>query len=279
MQKKVGLTLLTLMAALTALSYVVLKTIIVPAFDNLEVKAAKTNLIRAQRSIEAELDNLAAVTADWSKWDDTYYFAKGENPAFEVINLDTATMLNLRVDVMLFYDIDNNMRWGRLLSGGDPDDINKLGMFGVDTRSAYMLLHHDSLTSRLAGLVHSGLGPMLICSLPILTSSEEGPIAGTIIMGRLLNENLTAELRARTEVNFSLTPVIDNNFALTPTAQQLVDGKAHEDIYETTDTEILSYALLDDLFGDPLIVLQADMPNIIIRDIVTKGLCNFDQRI
>jgi diguanylate cyclase (GGDEF)-like protein len=260
MRQKVSLALLTFMTALAALSYVVLNTIVAPAFDDLEVRAAETNLIRAQRSIEAELDNLAAVTSDWSSWDDTYYFTRGENPAFEVTNLDTATMLNLRLDVMIFYDIENNIRWGRLLTDGNPDDIDKLGLFGIDMQSADMLLDHRSVTSRLAGLVHSDLGPMLICSLPIITSSEQGPIAGTMIMGRLLDEDLIAELRARTEVDFSLYPVTNNNVALKPAAQKLVGGKAGGDIHEATDTEILSYTLLGDLFGDPLVILQAVLP-------------------
>jgi diguanylate cyclase (GGDEF)-like protein len=260
MQRKVGLTLFMLMTALVALSYVVLDTIIVPAFDNLEINAAETNLVRAKRSINAELDNLAAVTADWSSWDDTYYFAKGENPAFAAINLDTSTMLNLRLDLMLFYDVEKNIRWGRLLSDGEPDEISKLGIFGIDTRGADKLLNHKSLTSRFVGLVHSDLGPMLISSLPILRSSEEGPIGGTMIMGRLLNENLLAELRARTEVDFSVHLATQNNAALISTAQRLIDGKAPGNIHETGATEISSFTLLHDLFDDPLIVLQANMP-------------------
>ena len=260
LQQKVSLALLGLMAGLAALSYFVLDTTIVPAFDNLEIAAAETNLIRAQRSIEAELANVAGVTSDWAYWDDTYDFVKGQNPDFEGSNLTTATMLNLHLDLIVFYGIENDMRWGRLLSDGEPDDINKLGIFGVGTRSADKLLDHESLTSRLAVLVRSDLGPMLISSIPILTSSEEGPIAGTMIIGRFLNENLTAELRARTEVDFSLHPITDNNLALPLKAQQVVDEKVSGDMHETTDSKISSYTLLRDLLDEPLLVLQADMP-------------------
>ena len=260
LQQKVSLALLGLMAGLAALSYFVLDTTIVPAFDNLEIAAAETNLIRAKRSIEAELANLAAVNGDWAYWDDTYSFVKGENPGFEGTNLDTPTMLNLHLDLLLFYGIESNLHWGRLLSDGKPDDISKLGVFGVDTRSAGKLLDHESITSQHAVLVRSDLGPMLISSIPILTTGEEGPIAGTMMMGRFLNENLTAELRARTEVDFSLHPIIDNTVALSPKALQLIDGTARGDMHETTDSKISSYTLLHDLFGDPLIVLQADMP-------------------
>ena len=268
LQQKVSLALLALMVALAVLSYFVLDTTILPAFDNLEISAAETNLIRARRSIEAELTNVAAVTSDWAYWNDTYGFVKGENPGFEATNLTTATMLNLYLDLILFYGIENDMRWGRLLSDGEPDDINKLGIFGAGTRSADKLLDHESITSRLAVLVRSDLGPMLISSIPILTSSEEGPIAGTMIMGRFLDENLTAELRARTEVDFRLHPIADNNLALPLKALQLVDGNDRGDIHETTDTEISSYTLLHDLLGEPLIVLQADMP----RQISALGL-------
>ena len=260
LQQKVSLALLALMVALAALSYVVLDATIVPAFDNLEISAAETNLIRARRSIEAELANVAAVTSDWAYSDDAYDFVKGENPGFEGSNLTTATMRNLHLDLIVFYGMEDEMRWSRLLSDGEPDDINKLGIFGVDSRSVDKLLDHDSLTSRLAVLVRSDLGPMLISSIPILTSNEEGPIAGTMIMGRFLNESLTADLRARTEVDFTLHPITDNTASLPPKALQLVDGEPRGDIHETTDTEISSYTLLHDLLADPLIVLQANMP-------------------
>jgi sensor domain CHASE-containing protein len=260
LQRKVSLALVMLLATLAVLSSVVLNTVVSPAFTDLELLAAETNLVRARRSIEAELANLSALNYDWSSWDAGYAYAKGENPDFEASNLDTATMLNLRLDLMLYYDADGTMLWGRLLSGDQPDDINKLGLFGVDPQRTDRLLQHDSLTSKVSGLQSSDLGPMLISSIPLLTSIDEGPIAGSMIMGRFLNENLTSRLRAQTEVDFSLHPVSGGNDLLSSEVLMLVAGKNRGKVHKTTDAEISSYIVLRDLAGTPLVVLQANTP-------------------
>ena len=40
-----------------------------PAFDELELSAAKSDLKRAEMALRTDLDNLEATTADWAPWD------------------------------------------------------------------------------------------------------------------------------------------------------------------------------------------------------------------
>ena len=50
-----SLTLLLVIAAFSMLSYAILTGVIVPAFDDLDLSAAKTNLIRAERAIQNDM--------------------------------------------------------------------------------------------------------------------------------------------------------------------------------------------------------------------------------
>ena len=115
LQKKVSSSLLAVMVAFGLLSYLILNAVISPAFDNLENNAAQTDLIRAQRAIQADLEQLKSSTGDWAPWDDAYAYARGENPAFISINADIPTLINLDLNLLLFYDVEGKPLWGQLV--------------------------------------------------------------------------------------------------------------------------------------------------------------------
>ncbi len=58
LQRKVSLTLLLTITAFALISYAILSGVITPAFEDLELSAAKTDLVRAERSIDTDLENL-----------------------------------------------------------------------------------------------------------------------------------------------------------------------------------------------------------------------------
>ena len=76
------------LAAFSILSYAILSNVIAPAFDELDYSTAETNLVRAERAIRNDIENLDAVTADWGPWDDIHDYARGVNPGFQKSNLD-----------------------------------------------------------------------------------------------------------------------------------------------------------------------------------------------
>ena len=88
LQEKVSITLLAVMGALALLSFIVLKEVVAPAFDELELKEAQTNLNRAEKAIANDLENLSAIAGDWGLWDDAYDYVTDVYPAFQDSNLD-----------------------------------------------------------------------------------------------------------------------------------------------------------------------------------------------
>ncbi|MDH3266063.1 MAG: hypothetical protein OEM25_03765, partial [Gammaproteobacteria bacterium] len=92
LQRKVSLTLVLVFAAFSVLSYSILSMIIAPAFDELDLSTAQTDLVRAQRAIQTDIDNLASITADWAPWDDIHDYVRGLNPVFPKSNLDGPTL-------------------------------------------------------------------------------------------------------------------------------------------------------------------------------------------
>ena len=60
LQSKVSVTLLFAIAAFIGLSYLILRILIAPAFDDLEMQAAHSDLVRAEQAIQTDIDNLEA---------------------------------------------------------------------------------------------------------------------------------------------------------------------------------------------------------------------------
>lgn len=260
LQKKVSASLLGVMLAFGLLSYLILNAVITPAFDDLENNAAQTDLIRAQRAIHADLDQLQSSTGDWAPWDDAHAYVRGENPAFISINADIPTLINLDLNLMLFYDVEDEPLWGQFVQDGKGADLAGLGVFEQGSRETERLVSHSHIDSVISGLIQTKLGPMLICSMPILKTGEVGPIAGTLVMARFLDDFRVRRLSEQTEVDFSIHNVADAGIDITRPLAALTHDDSNNFYHETTDSAILSYGLLRDVFGEPSIVLEAKTP-------------------
>ncbi|MGH8223647.1 MAG: CHASE4 domain-containing protein, partial [Woeseiaceae bacterium] len=262
LQKKVSMTLLTVMAALVLLTYVILTSVVSPAFDQLELNEADRNLIRAERAIESDLANLDAIVGDWAPWDDAYRFALGEYPEFTKSNLDRPTLMNLNLDLLVIYDAAGRRLWGELLYQDAAHDPSRLGVFESDDSRSTRLVRHAEPDSRTVGLLRTAFGPMLISSQPIITSLRQGPIAGTMIMAQFLDEERLELLRERTEVemNWRLLEPLNPGLA---DPLQAPNGRDNGSVQHLSSaTSITSYGLLDDLYGEPLLELQVSTPRV-----------------
>ncbi len=267
LQKKMSATLFAVMAAFGLLSYLILNAVITPAFDNLENDAAEKDLVRAQRAIQADLDKLRSNTGDWAPWDDAHAYVRGENPVFISINVDIPTLINLDVNLVLFYDLGGKLLWGQLVRDGEGADLASLGVFGEGSPLTERLIAHSTIESVTTGLLPTNLGPLMICSMPILKTGEVGPIAGTLVMARFLDDARVSRLSEQTEVDFAAYLIADARVNTAKPLEALAGGDDNRVYQQTTDTEILSYSLLSDVFADPFIILQARTP----KDISALG--------
>lgn len=244
LQRKVSLTLLLLIAVFVFISYSILRAIIAPAFDELEMAAAKSDLHRARAALSTDIDNLEAITADWAPWDDIYFYVSGQNPSFQKSNLDRPTLTNLNLDLMAIYATNNRFVWGQVLVDGEEVAIDTLEILDPRHPASIGLTEHGSDRARTVGFVRTKLGLMIISSRPILRSDDSGPVAGALVMGQLLDGQHLARLRERTEVAIDWTPW---------TTDRAVSADTE---YDITDDAILGSQRLNDIHGEPVLLLE-----------------------
>ena len=257
LQRKVTVTLLLVFAAFSVLSYAILTGVITPAFHDLDLSAAETNLVRADRAIQSDIANLNAVTADWARWDDMHDYASGINPGFKKSNLDRPTLTNLGLDMLAVYSLDRRLLWSQLLVDGRERPLAALGILDPGNRASTSLTGHEHEDHVTVGLLQTDLGPMLICSMPILRSDDGGPIAGAVVMGQFLDAARMARLRRRTEVDFRWYPVEEFTSETGVAAREIT---ASDIQVMTSDSSISTFKMITDIFAEPLFVLQAETP-------------------
>ena len=260
LQHKVSLTLLVVMTVLSLLSYGILNAVIAPAFDELELNAAQTNMIRVDRAIDAEIAGLSRIVLDWSPWDDTYLFVQGQMPAYEKSNLADTTMPDIALDLMLFYNRSGNLHWGRLIVKEEVRDLSSSGVFESGHPTEAQLKRHRESGDEIRGLLQTAYGPMLISSQPILRSDKSGPIAGTLVMGRFLNAQMLVQLRQRTEVDFGWQVIRDGSTAHQSEIEALLKSPSDTISHGTTAESVRTYYLRSDLNDQPMMLLHASTP-------------------
>jgi two-component system NtrC family sensor kinase len=248
LQSKVSLTLVLLITAFVITSYTILRSVIAPAFDELELAAARSDLHRAEAALRTDMENLDAVTADWAPWDDIYSYVSGQNSGFQKSNLNRPTLDNLGLDLLVIYGTKSHFVWGQLLVNDQEVAIDTLDILNPDRSESDGLTMHDADLDHTVGFVQSRHGPMIISSRPILRSDDSGPIAGAVVMGQFLDESRLTRLRERTEVDMA--------WGLT----DAITASETDEIFETTTSELAGRKTLADIHGDPFLVLRTQTP-------------------
>ena len=247
------MTLVILISAFMAVSYTVLQLVIAPAFDDLDIAAARSDLHRAESALRNDIENLEAITADWGPWDDMYAYTTGQYPGFESSNLNRPTLANLGLDLLVVYAAEGRFLWGHYRADQKSVSMNTLNALIPNDTDIAALAVRDENSYRTAGYVRTIHGPMIISSRAILRSDETGPIEGAVVMGQFLNEAHLAKHRERTDVDIVLQPA-DASTAPIETIE--------------LQAEVVSARKpLPDIAGRPFLVLQTNTP----REISSLG--------
>ena len=268
----VGLTVLVLMAVMITSTYFV----VTERFARLEAREVETQVRRVQNELKATLTNLEATAADWAPWDDTYEFIQGANPTYEQNNLVDSTFANLRLNFMLFFD-----KQGRLVYAGfpetDPDRIKLDKEALIDTvrrQSRPSLLLHLHEKSRISGILMVGPSPVMVSSLPIVTSNYKGPIRGTLVLGRILDADEIKRIGNVTQSNLAIREPTSTALRL-PAATVLRTLEETRGVFTAplSVQVIAGYSLVRDLSGHPALILEITRD----RDIYRYGLATWRQ--
>lgn len=258
----VGITI----AGLTSILYATSSSILLGSLVKAEEQEA-TQVVKGVLSLLGQTsDDFNSRFADWSAWDDTYAFIQNRNKEFIASNLVPEGLANVRVNIAVFVNTSGKIVYGTGL------DTKKLQLTPVpEALKQHIslndpLLQHPNAESSLAGIMLLPSGPVLITSRPIVTTKGTGPIRGTLVFGRNLDAAGIAKLSKITRL-----PVIVHsmNEPQLPDEFQKVRAQLSANkpilVRALSEDAIAGYALLNDIYDQPALILRVDLPREIYR--------------
>ena len=263
---------ITLTTGLILTSYRLVTT----RFHALETAEARTNVERVNNELDNALHGIATTVGDWAPWDDTYQFAADLNPDYIDNNLSLDSFKVLRLNFILIFDARDELIFRQFydLHGDrkvapDPAVINAIA-------SQRQLFRHVSEKSRISGLVMTPSSPVLLASAPIVTSKFTGPVRGTLIFGGYLDPQKVARIGEQTRLLLQMQPCSgEQEVSRVFPASQPGGGAANQRfaVQATDDQTLRVQALINDIAGQPALVLTITQP----RPIYRQGLAMWQE--
>ncbi|HEY0704046.1 MAG TPA: CHASE4 domain-containing protein [Candidatus Acidoferrales bacterium] len=273
LRRKTLLIIAIAMVGLVGGMYVLSRALLMRSFTKLEADVARENIERASSALTNEINTLDRTTSEYGSWDQTNAFVHGQNETYSKSEFPATTFAQLKINFVAIADVDGNLRFAK---GFNPD-------LGGDTflpvglrqhlKPGSLLLTHASADSRVSGILLLPDGPVLVDSRPILLSNGTGPVSGSVVMGRLLDEAELARIGAMTHVAL-VAQRIDQPSA--PIAFQNLNREISAEnpvaVQPLSDESVAAYQRLDDIYGKPALIMQVVLPRTIYQQGRTSQL-------
>lgn len=242
-------------------SYGALSLIVTPIFSDFERETSESALARVGQALDEDLRSLGTFNKEYAFWDHTFDYAQGRRPEYVDENLDDTYWPSVDIDMLLIFDAQGRSLYTSL---SHPDAGSSL-ILEENIQPALTPVHplvtHSTPSHFIKGFLQTRIGLMQIVSYPILPTNREGPVAGAIVTGQFLDDQRVAELAQRATADVSLYAATEEDAS--PRAAVVIQAHLNPDEmlqFETTDTSVLGYRPLRDVFGAPAAVLEVVTP-------------------
>lgn len=257
-QSRIALSSIVLVAVFLVLIIAGFHFLVLEGLSDIEQEEAEQAAALFSNALDAESEALFAVTYDWAAWDDTYQFVGDANQAYIASNLVNETFTGSRLNLMIFYGENGSVVYagGYDYAGDTPLEITAETIAAIQQYAFSNGVPGDPR----AGLLMLPQGPAIIAMHPILTSTEEGPARGMLVMGRYLDDEQMAILARRTLLNITVYNFGDEADGTNPLIQAAGSVNDYPDVSVSGDRQSLSVVFpLNTLSGEPALLVRIDL--------------------
>jgi len=263
----IGITFISLILIL----YFISQNILLDGLAEIEEENTHQSVERALSALSSDLSSLEATTDDWASWDDTYAFIEDANPDYIESNLTDETFIGLGLNFMLFIDTSGEIVFGKALDLHNEEEVPISRSLQGQLSTNDSLWRHPGTESSITGILLLAEDSVLIASQPILTSEDEGPIRGALVMGYYLDAASIDRLGETTLLSLAVRRIDSMRMPADFQAARLSLSKETPILVQPLGEKyVAGYALLMDVYGKPALMLRVDMP----RDIYQRGRTN-----
>jgi len=234
---------------------------IIKSYNDLEDHFSRQYVDRTSDQLDRQIDYITVINENWASWDATYSFMQDRNPAFLTTNFDTENLLGWQTSFVLLWDTGGEVVH---ISGVDIETGQQLPLNSQSVSSGNFksqLLPYTGSGSSVHGLILFDGIPTMFALNPILDSDGFGPARGSLIFGRFLDDHAVAQLAADVGIPVSAYGVHSPEVP----AEVLADTSGLAWTQKLDADRVASFRALEDIGGEPVIVLRTEMQRQIYR--------------
>jgi signal transduction histidine kinase/CheY-like chemotaxis protein len=268
---KIFVILGVMAAAMLGALYVAADYVILSRFIALERLNTQETMNVVREGFNDDMEKLDKSNSDLSVYDGTWGAMAAKNGAKtrEFIHSLLADskggwQAQQMIHYVIFADAAGHVVWG---TGYDParDEASEVPAdLLVHVHAGNALLGFQTPRDKLCGLMLLKDGPLLIVSRPIVRTNYDGPVRGALVTARRLDDKAMQQLSEKTHEALSVFP-----FAAEDAPEDVADARGHlfasgsAYVRNANEQRIDGYIMLKDVYGQPAVVLRADIPRAI----------------
>lgn len=269
MRKRTLIIIGILAVGMMVAAYISSYSLLLGSFRELEENNVRQNVNRLQSAMSDDVNTLYSKAGDWAVWDDTYAFVVTPNNDYINSNVVDSAFTILRINILLFVNDSGQIVCGKAYDLHNMTEAPVPNSLVQEVASHDVLWRFPATDSKITGIILLPENPLLICSRPILTSQGQGPVHGALIMARYLDFDEIQQLAETTKLSVSIQRY--NESTALPGFQNALLAFSNNTtvfIQPLNANCVAGYAPTKDVFGNPILVSEIDMP----RDIYNQGL-------
>lgn len=257
---KLAIILSVTFAFLAGVSALVLQSAFVSRFDKIEdfeEQAFKDNIETVARIIDSQISPLVGLALDYGRWDATYEFALGRNPAYVDEHVEDSTFPALGVDAAYIFDNQGRTVWSETLDPEFSEDIQAANLPTRVHKSDPTKLRIPAWQS--SGILSTPRGLMIVGAASIHRNDDSGPAAGTIVLARMMDRDFLAGIKEQT--NFQPKFVSEEDVAHCDEIDELVEPTTTNSsarICKKYASQLVGLKVVFDPLGNPVSILTIE---------------------
>jgi PAS domain S-box-containing protein len=266
-----GKTLLIILITVFALVgglYRLARVVLLSGYSTLEADFARQDIDRASSALENEIATLSHTNRDYASWDETYRFVQGKNQKLPWGQFPLSELPQVKVNFVVIVSNAGNDVFSQVY------DLERHKQALLPAGLAGYLVPGKLLPAGgkpwqgASGILMLPSGPYVVDSRPVLTSKSQGPVMGTMIMGRALDEQAIQRLARMTHLSIDLIPID------TPAEQARYESTTGRlirpnrvDVQDEGRNSVAACEEVTDINDNPALILRVRLP----RDIYHQG--------
>lgn len=255
-QNKVLLSITTTFCVLLGIIYILSNSIFLQSFRELEESQTKKNIERIKNSVAAEIADLLVFNGDWAMWDDSYQFVSDGNPDYIASNLVDSSFEDSRLDFIIYVNKSAKIVFGKKYDRVNEKQIDIPVELLEHLKLESILLRPMKANQAFGGIIKLEQSAYIIAAYPILDSNNEKESRGILLMGRKFDNNLIDRLTKTTQVVTQLHHINEWTKSEKIIVKE-IDGAVESKIKYVNNKVVVAYVLLKDIFGVPVILVEA----------------------